>query len=208
MPASRLLQATGPNPRTVTCRCRIQIRKWREMQPRLLKVFIQAPSPPATAEKFPNLLLRLVPTLTFRWVDNFNSAVLEIANVASRKLSSSHLGQCYNLRIRMANGPAQGTASSPNLGEHSCCIAVKDENASRKVFAKHCFSRGQQAFATLTSAEKLNSAKSFRFGYRGCEELGPRLLRDPGSNLRRRLGSYELRYHVGIDDYHSANGAV
>src|SRR5215510_3177794 len=108
----------------------------------------------------------------------------------------------------MANRPAQGTARSPNLGEDSCCIAVKDENATCKIFTKHCFSRDQQPFATLASPEKLNSVKNFRFGYRGCEELCPRLLRDPGSNLRRRLASHELRYHVGIENYHSANGAV
>src|SRR5215813_15347459 len=99
----------------------------------------------------------------------------------------------------MANRSSQGTASSPNLGEDSCCIAVKDENASCQVFAKHCFSRGQKPFATLASAEKLNSVKKFRFGYRGREELGPRLLRDPGSNLRRRLGSHELRYPLAIE---------
>src|SRR5262249_61333135 len=108
----------------------------------------------------------------------------------------------------MANRPGQGTSSSPNLGEDSCCTAVKDENASCQVFAKHCFSRGQKPFATLASPEKLNAVKNFRFGYRGREELGPRLLRDPGSNLRRRLASHELRYHVGIENYHSANGAV
>ena len=88
----------------------------------------------------------------------------------------------------MANGPAQGTASSPYLGEHSCCIAVKDENASRKVFAKHSFSRGQQPFATLTSAEKAQYRKKFRFGYQRCEELGLRLLRDPGKTCADGLG--------------------
>src|ERR1041385_8823216 len=98
----------------------------------------------------------------------------------------------------MANGPAHGTASSPYLGEHSCCIAVKDENASRKVFAEHSFSRGHQPFSTLPSAEKLNSVKKFRFGYRGCEELGHRPLRDRGNNLRRWLRSHALTFILRI----------
>jgi hypothetical protein len=40
----------------VTCRCRIQIRKWREMQTRLLKGSVPAPSQQDTAQEFPNLL--------------------------------------------------------------------------------------------------------------------------------------------------------
>jgi hypothetical protein len=53
--------------------------------------------------------------LPIPWVNNLNSATFKIVNIAGRELSSSHLGQCCYLRIRMANQPAQDTRAAPIL---------------------------------------------------------------------------------------------
>jgi len=65
------------------------------------------------------------------------SPTLRVASLAPRTWANAAI--CASAWLM---GLPKGTASSPYVGEHSCCIAVKDENASRKVFAKHSFSRG------------------------------------------------------------------
>jgi hypothetical protein len=54
-------------------------------------------------------------SLTILRVNNFNSATFEIVNIAGRKLSSSHFGQCCCLRIPPLISAASARRAAPIL---------------------------------------------------------------------------------------------
>src|SRR4029077_13132574 len=77
------------------------------------------------------------------WVNDVNTTILEVFNIARGELGRSHSGNGRDLRIRMADRPAEGTSLSGNLRKNSRCIALEPKNASRQVLRKHRFRRHQ-----------------------------------------------------------------
>ncbi len=95
-------------------------------------------------------------------VNDVKTTILEVFDIARGELGPSHLGNCRDLRIRMADRSAEGTALSRNLGKNSRCVALEPKNAPRQVLREHSFRRHQQPFAALALGQQLNSIKDFR----------------------------------------------
>jgi hypothetical protein len=106
----------------------------------------------------------MLSTHTIPGVNDINATVLEVCDVAGRELGASGLGDGGDLRIGVADRPAEGTAVTGNPRKSSRCIAVEPENAARQVLGKHSLRRCQQPFAALAFGEQLKSIKDFRLG--------------------------------------------
>src|ERR1035437_298251 len=149
--------------------------------------------------------MRHTSSRTIPGVYDLKTTVLKVCNITRGEPGSSHLGNGRDLRIRVADRSAERTAASGNLGEHSRCLALKSEDATRQILGKHSFRRCQQPLATLAFGEQLNSIKDFRLGYGRGKEFRCSLFRNPYHNPSRGLGSHQLGDHIRVEDDHSPN---
>src|ERR1035438_10645587 len=101
---------------------------------------------------------------TIPGVNDIKTTILEVCNIASRELGSSHLGNGRYLRIRLADRSAERTAVSGNLRKNSRCVTLEPEDSARQILGKHRFRRGQQPLATLALIEQFNAIKNFCLG--------------------------------------------
>ncbi|MGA9075273.1 MAG: hypothetical protein WB368_14240, partial [Candidatus Sulfotelmatobacter sp.] len=101
---------------------------------------------------------------TIPGVNDIKTTILEVCNIASRELGSSHLGNGRDLRIRVADRSAERTAVSGNLRKNSRCVALEPEDAARQIVGKHSFRRCQQPLSALALGEQLNTVKDFCLG--------------------------------------------
>ena len=97
-----------------------------------------------------------------------------------------------DLRIRVTDRSAKCTAVSGDLRKGSRCVAFEGEDAAHKILGKHCFRSCQQPRPALALGDQLNSIKDFCLSDRGRKQFYCRLLRNPGNNPSRGLGSHKF----------------
>jgi hypothetical protein len=129
---------------------------------------------------------------TIPGVNNIETAVLEVCNIARREFRPSHVGNGRDLCIRVADRSAERTAVNGNLRKSSGCVALEPEDAARQILGKHSFGRCQQPLAAFALGEQLNPIKDFCLGDRRRKKFCCWLFRNPRRNPRRGFGPHEL----------------
>ena len=94
-------------------------------------------------------------------VNEVETAIFEVCDIAGRELSPSHLRNGCNLRIGMIDRSAKGAAVSGDLRKNSRCVAVESEDTACQIFGEHSLGGGPQTFAALAPGEQLNSVENF-----------------------------------------------
>ena len=99
--------------------------------------------------------MRHTSSRTIPGVYDLKTTVLKICTIARGESGASHLGDSRDLRIGVADRSAERTAASGNLGEHSRCLALKSEDATRQILGKHSFRRCQQPLSALAVSSSI-----------------------------------------------------
>jgi hypothetical protein len=108
--------------------------------------------------------LKVTGSRTIPRVNDRETTVIEIFNIARRELGSSHLGDGCDLRIRVTDRSAERSTVGSSLGKNARGLALEPEDATRQILGKHSFCRCQQPLSALPLGEQLNSVKDFRLG--------------------------------------------
>ena|ERR1019366_5631430 len=66
---------------------------------------------------------------TIPGIKDIKATVLEVCNIARRELGPSHLGNGCDLRIGVADRPAERTTVSGNRRKNSRCVTLEPEDA-------------------------------------------------------------------------------
>ena len=89
-------------------------------------------------------------------VNDIKTTLLEVTNVARRRIGPLHFGDGRDLHIRVADRSADRAPVSGNPGKSSRRIALEPEDAPCQVLGKHGFRRFQPPLATFALGEPLS----------------------------------------------------
>jgi|SRR5579871_2191258 len=103
-----------------------------------------------------------------------------------------HLGYRGDLRIRMADRPAESLPTYLDAGKSSSRMAIEREDPVQEYSTEQSFGCRKQPVAALSLAYQLNAIKELCFCDRGREQLSRRLHRCPLKYFRRTARLHQL----------------